>query len=144
MYLVLSAGRWLSALHWNNSLLESRCPACQVQGQARRELDIGHGHDGGPPRCLHSDRDEGCRPSSWRGGGLGEGTQGGRNGAGESRCGGPLERQTRGYCSGGTRWTPALGLPQWGGPLDATFTLTFHGPPHAPLLQQALSAGRCL
>lgn len=38
------------------------------------------------------------------------------------------------------------GLPPWTyhsgeGSLGAAFTLTFHGPPHGPLLQQALSAG---
>lgn len=53
---------------------------------------------------------------------------------------GALGETDLGLLQRGTGWTPALGLPQWGGSLDAIFTLTFHGRPHAPFLQQALSA----
>lgn len=90
VYLVRAAGRWLSAPHWGSGLQGTRCPAGEVGGQAGWELDVGCGHDGGPPGGLHSDRHEGRRPSSWRGGCHGEGAQGGRARAGENRRGGPF------------------------------------------------------
>lgn len=90
VYLVWAASRWLSAPHRGGSFLGTWCPAREIGGQAGRELDVGRGHDGGPPGGLHSNRHEGRRPSSRRGGRLGEGARGGCAGAGESRREGPF------------------------------------------------------